>query len=140
MTRLLAAALLAAVLAGHAVPAAAEPNVPALVDQAAARYGIPRDLAHGVARVESGYRCALRGRHGERGVMQVKPETARSVGISGNLFDCATGIEAGMRYLRIALDRGGGGCAGVSLYQRGVFARPRCTAYGRTVMRVANTI
>lgn len=26
----------------------------------------------------------------------------RSVGVHGNLYDCATGIEAGMRYLRLA--------------------------------------
>jgi soluble lytic murein transglycosylase-like protein len=71
--------------------------------------------------------------------MQVLPTTARSMGISGSLFECSTGLQAGMRYLRAALDRGGDGCAGVSLYQSGIFVRKlRCTAYGRKVMRAAS--
>lgn len=109
-----------------------------LITAAARRHGVPVALAHGVARVESGYRCHARSHANARGAMQVLPATARSVGIHGNLYDCATGIEAGMRYLRLVIARGGAGCAGVSLYERGLYARPVCTGYGRKVMRLAS--
>lgn len=106
-----------------------------LVDKTADRHGVPRKIAHSVVRVESAYRCKARNaKSGATGIMQVKPATARSVGVTGNLTDCKTGLEAGMRYLRLALNKGGVGCAGVSLYERGIFARPTCTGYGRKVM------
>jgi len=135
MRNLLNAVAFAAVI-GTSMPALGA-DIHAMVSAAAAAHGIPRSLAHAVATVESNYNCGLRGGAGERGIMQVKPATARSVGVTGNLFDCATGLKAGMLYLRIALARGGRGCAGVSLYQRGVYGRPGCTAYGRKVMALA---
>lgn len=122
--------------ASRSVPAA---PIRALVTNAAHRNGVPPRLLHGVVRIESGYRCHAYNRRGNaHGIGQVKPATARSVGVHGSLFNCSTGIEAAARYLRLALARGGSGCAGVSLYERGVYARPRCTAYGRKVMRMAS--
>lgn len=109
-----------------------------MVSEAADANGIPRNIAHAIVRVESNYNCHLTGRAGERGIMQVKPATARSVGVTGNLYDCRTGLEAGMRYLRLAIARGGSGCAGLSLYQRGVYGRPHCTVYGHKVIRAAS--
>lgn len=106
-----------------------------LVTAAALRHGIDPALAHAVATVESRYRCSAVGRAGELGVMQVKPATARSVGVTGNLRDCATGIEAGMRYLKAALERHGTGCAGVSAYNMGIHRTSSvCNGYGRKVM------
>lgn len=109
------------------------PDVRVLVDQIAARHGIPTYMAHRVVRVESSYRCNVRNADAV-GIMQVKPATARSVGVAGDLTNCRTGLEAGMRYLRLALDRGGHGCEGISLYNTGIYARPRCTPYGRKVL------
>lgn len=108
-----------------------------LIHQVSARHGVPPQIVRAVVKVESGGRCNARNA-GAVGIMQVLPRTARSVGVNGNLTDCTTGLEAGVRYLKIALQRGGHGCAGVSLYQRGVHARPVCTAYGMKVMRIAN--
>ncbi|WP_051396871.1 transglycosylase SLT domain-containing protein [Bradyrhizobium elkanii] len=136
MKRLLSAVALAAVI-GTSLPAFGS-DLRSMIDAAADEHGVPRRLAHAVIKVESNYNCRLRGSAGERGIMQVKPATARSVGVTGNLFDCSTGVRAGMRYLRIAISRGGPGCAGVSLYQRGVYARPRCTVYGQKVIRAAS--
>jgi soluble lytic murein transglycosylase-like protein len=110
-------------------------GVHAIVTQVAQENGISPALAHAVTRVESSYNCSARGRAGELGAMQVKPATARSVGVYGNLRDCRTGITAGMRYLRQAIARGGMSCSGISLYNRGIFARPACTGYGRKVLR-----
>lgn len=108
-----------------------------LVSKVAAKHGVPTHLVRGVIKVESGGNCRARNRSGAAGIMQVLPPTARSVGVHGNLLDCSTGLEAGVRYLKLALARGGHGCAGVSLYERGIGARPVCTAYGRKVMRMA---
>ncbi|WP_407156340.1 transglycosylase SLT domain-containing protein [Bradyrhizobium sp. STM 3557] len=79
---------------GASLPAFAS-DVRDAVNSAADAQGILRAIAHAVVKVESNYNCHLRGNHGERGIMQVKPETARSVGVTGNLFDCATGLRAG---------------------------------------------
>ncbi|WP_047308817.1 lytic transglycosylase domain-containing protein [Rhodopseudomonas palustris] len=137
MKRLLSAVAFAAVI-GTALPAQAG-DLRSMVNSVADQFGISRTLAHGVIRVESNYNCRLTGRAGERGIMQVKPATAREVGVRGNLYDCHTGLVAGMKYLLAALRAGGNGCAGISLYQRGIYARPRCTNYGRKVMRAAGT-
>jgi soluble lytic murein transglycosylase-like protein len=136
MKRLISALAFASVIA-TTLPASAS-DIREMVDRAADAHGVPRAIAHGIARVESNYNCHLTGGAGERGIMQVKPATARSVGVTGNLYDCRTGMEAGLRYLRIAIARGGMGCAGISLYQRGVYGAPRCTSYGRKVLAAAS--
>ncbi|WP_372424031.1 lytic transglycosylase domain-containing protein [Salinarimonas chemoclinalis] len=125
----------AQVATAAATPAAAAGSVQAMVTAAALRHGIDPTLAHAMAMVESGYRCSAVGRAGELGVMQVKPATARSVGVTGNLRDCATGIEAGMRYLRASIDRHGAGCGGISAYNMGIHRKASfCNGYGRKVM------
>lgn len=109
----------------------------ARVTNAALRHGVPPALAHGVARVESNYRCNAVG-GGAIGVMQVLPQTARGVGVHGNLKDCAVGIEAGMRYLRQALTRSGGNwCSAATAYNTGRMGTSRCSGYGLKVMRSA---
>jgi soluble lytic murein transglycosylase-like protein len=65
------------------------------------------------------------------------PATARALGVR-NPMDCRQNIAASMRYLHQAISRGGAGCAGVSLYNRGIGARPVCTAYGKRVMHIAS--
>ena len=137
MKRLISALAAASVIA-TAMPAFAGEDLAELINSAADQHGLSRSLVHAVIRVESNYNCRLTGRAGERGIMQVKPATARSVGVTGDLYDCSTGLRAGLHYLKIAISRGGVGCAGISLYQRGVYGRPICTAYGRKVLRAVN--
>ncbi|MCP1540129.1 lytic transglycosylase domain-containing protein [Methylorubrum extorquens] len=112
-------------------------HVPAIVSHEAAKAGVPQRIAHAVIKTESGYNCRARNRSGAAGAGQLMPATARSLGVR-NVFDCRQNIAASMRYLRAAINRGGAGCAGVSLYETGVGARPRCSAYGRRVMRSAS--
>lgn len=119
---------------GHKPPE----EVHALVTKTAARHGVPANIAHAVIAAESGYRCDVRSRSGAKGIAQVLPATARGVGVTGNLFDCATGLEAGMRYLGAIIRQHGTSCAAVSLYNRGAYARPICTDYGRKVLAWAN--
>ncbi len=101
----------------------------------AATNGVAVRVARAIMTIESGGRCSARSHAGARGAMQVLPATARSVGVHGNLHDCATGIEAGMRYLRLVISTHGLSCGALSTYERGVFARPVCTAYGRKAIR-----
>lgn len=112
-------------------------SIVGLVDQAASAAGVPQVIAHAVVRHESKYRPHVRGRAGEWGLGQIKCQTARGVGFSGHchqLADPAINLRYSMRYLRQALDRGGEGCGGVSLYQRGLYGRRGCSAYGRVVL------
>jgi soluble lytic murein transglycosylase-like protein len=110
----------------------------AMVNQIARQHGVPTHIAHGVVMAESRYNCNAYNRSGASGIMQVLPNTARSVGVHGSLRNCANGLNAGMKYLKLALNKGGYGCSGVSLYERGIYARPGCTAYGRKVMAHAH--
>jgi soluble lytic murein transglycosylase-like protein len=82
-------------------PPPAKADVPKMVQQSAARHGVPAGLALRISKVESGHRCNAVGRAGERGPLQVLPSTARHMGyrnIGG--ASCATQIDAGMKYLR----------------------------------------
>ena len=128
------AAIFAAVFSAQPVPA---PNTTdAMLDAAADRHGLPRHLVHGVAWVESRKRCgAKNGQY--RGMMQVGRAAAREVGLPHPFRSCQDEIEAGVRYLAVAVSKGGKGCVGISLYQSGHGAKPRCTAYGKKVMRAA---
>lgn len=120
-------------------PAVAAPtSIHSMVTAAAQKHGIPVDFAHAVVKAESTYRCnAANG--GSIGIMQVKPATARSVGVTGNLRNCATGLEAGMRYLKQAIKiAGGANCVAASLYNKGIYGSRTCTGYGRKIMRLAS--
>lgn len=115
---------------GHQPPA----HVHQLITYKAQKHGVPVRLAHAVVSVESRYQCGARSHANARGVMQVLPATARGVGVTGNLYDCTTGAEAGMRYLAAIVRKHGTGCGAISLYNRGAHARPVCTQYGRMVL------
>jgi soluble lytic murein transglycosylase-like protein len=63
---------------------------------------VPAALVRAIIRVESGDNRRLFGRHGEIGLMQVKLETAQSVGYRGSraaLFVTSTNIAVGTAYL-----------------------------------------
>ncbi len=98
-----------------------------LIEQAARAEGIPVTLAHAVVRVESNYNPRVRGRSGEIGLMQIKPSTARAMGFSGSasaLYDPATNLRWGMRYLAGARELAGGDICGTILrYNAGHAAR-----------------
>lgn len=114
--------------------------IAALVARSAAAHGVPVPLALAVIRVESNFNPRARN-HNARGIGQVLPATARSVGIDpGRLLTLAGGLEAAMRYLALAVARHGTGCAAASAYNTGIWTRPRCTLYGRRVMSLAGRI
>ena len=113
-----------------------------IIAQYASSYGVPLSLAHAVIQVESNYRPNARGSAGEIGLMQIKPSTARMMGYSGStqaLFDPATNIKYGMKYLAKAHSLGGGTTCGTILkYNAGHGARrmnPVSSAYCSKVKR-----
>lgn len=89
-----------------------------LIAKYAAANGIPLKLAHAVVRVESAYRANARGGAGEIGLMQLKLATARGMGYRGSakgLYDPATNIRWGMKYLGKAHQLSGGSTCGTIL-------------------------
>jgi len=57
---------------------------------------VPTWFALRIAKVESNYRAAARGRHGELGVFQMKCATAKIIGYRGKcsgLLDAETGVD-----------------------------------------------
>jgi len=110
-------------------------NLSSIVAEASARNGVPVALVHRIIHVESGGRCSAENGIAS-GVMQVRPATARGVGVYGNLHDCRTGVEAGVRYLRQALYVAHGSWTGAAtLYNRGIGARAVHSHYSQLVMR-----
>ncbi len=80
--------------------------------------GLPAELAEAVVRHESRFNPKARGRHGEIGLMQIKPQTARGLGYSGTaagLYDVETNLKWGMAYLAGAYKLAGGDTCGTIL-------------------------
>jgi soluble lytic murein transglycosylase-like protein len=110
-------------------------NIRDLVTAVAEEHGVPPAMAHAIVQVESRYDCAAKNpRSSATGLMQTLRGTARSVGVTGDLQDCRNGLEAGMRYLKRAVEVHGLGCAAASAYNTGISSRGRCTPYGRKVL------
>ena len=129
-----AALVMGCALPGMVQAREVEPSIYNLVTSMAQAHGVDPALAHAVVEVESGYNCSAKNpRSSAAGPMQVLKGTARAVGVQGNLRDCRTGLEAGMRYLsRMVSLSGGSVCAAASAYNRGTVRG--CTAYGRKVV------
>jgi soluble lytic murein transglycosylase-like protein len=110
------------------------------VTSAALRHGVPVALAHGIVRAESNYRCHVKASDGlSQGIMQVRPQTARSVGVYGSMNDCANSLEAGMRYLKQALIKAGGNWGwAATMYNRGIAAKATMSSYAARVLRLAH--
>ncbi len=93
--------------AGPDPAAAAPPRSPiALVDQAADRYGLPREFVRSVARAESAFNPAAVSPKGALGVMQLMPATAAQLG--ANPHDPGENVDAGVRHLQELLRKYGG--------------------------------
>jgi soluble lytic murein transglycosylase-like protein len=74
----------------------------ALIARYAAEYGVPEALVHRVVKRESTYNPQARN-GGHYGLMQIKPETARTMGYRGDaagLYDAETNLKYGVKYLR----------------------------------------
>jgi len=112
-------------------------SVQNMVRREAVRQGVPASLALAVAKHESGFRCNAVGRAGERGVMQIKPSTARALGYRGKpsgLNNCHTGIYYGIKYLRMAyLKARGSVYKAALLYNGGLGSKRKKSSYAAQI-------
>lgn len=120
-------------------PAMADNGVRRMVAAEAQRQGVPVGLAMSIAKAESNFRCSAVGRAGERGVMQIKPRTARGLGYKGSpsgLNNCAVGIKYGMIYLKQAYRMAGGNTHRAAvLYNAGIHSKKKSSAYAKKISR-----
>ena len=104
--------------AAVAAPSAAlPPGNPArspeeLVDEAADRYGLPREFVRSVAKAESAFHPQAVSPKGAIGIMQLMPATAARLGADPR--DARENVDAGVRHL-LALLRKYGGSARLAL-------------------------
>lgn len=115
----------------------------ALVDREARANGVPVALARAVVRIESNWNTHLTGRAGEVGLMQIKHQTARGVGYGGSraaLYEPATNIKFGMRYLAGAYRLAGGDTCGTVMRYQGGHGATRMSSAARTYCGKARTI
>ena len=114
-------------------PATGRSNYDSLIASYAAENGVPLSLAHAVVEHESGYNARARGA-GTVGLMQIKPATARGIGYRGlaaGLYDPATNLEWGMRYLGEAYRLGGGDTCGAAMRYQGGHRNTRMSSANR---------
>ena len=107
------------------------PAIRSLINKWADYYEVPRSLVHRVVQRESDYRPDAR--NGPYfGMMQILPETARTMGFRGaprDLLDADTNLRYAVKYLRGAwLVSDGNESEAVGWYARGFYyeARNRC--------------
>lgn len=96
-----------------------------LIDSAASKSGVPRNVLHAVITRESGFRpCAVSSK-GAQGLMQLMPATAVELGVA-DPFDPAQNVEAGARLLQQLLTRYNGNLElALSAYNAGAGAVDR---------------
>ena len=106
------------------------PEIRVLINEYSDLYEVPRPLVHQVIQRESDYRPAAR--NGPYyGMMQILPETARTMGFRGqpnDLLDAEENLTWGVKYLRGAWLLSNSYDEAVSWYARGYYyeARDRC--------------
>ncbi|GGE09950.1 hypothetical protein GCM10011390_31240 [Aureimonas endophytica] len=92
-----------------------------MIERSAAENNIPPELAYAVVRVESHYNPTAIG-GGAYGLSQIKPATARGLGFAGpaqGLFDPATNLRYGMKYLAGAWEMSGHDVCGTAMRYKG---------------------
>jgi soluble lytic murein transglycosylase-like protein len=119
----------------HKTARRGSPHLIASVKSHARAAGVPVRVALAIVHQESGFNQYARGGVGEIGLMQIRCSTARGMGYRGScggLYNVATNLRWGMRYLRMALNRGS-----VAYYNAGIHAR-RLPAAARRYARSVN--
>lgn len=89
-----------------------------VIDMASRESGLPPELIDAVVSTESGYRPNAVSKTGAKGLMQLMPKTAASLGVK-NPFDPAENVRAGAKYLRRMLEKFGRVSLALAAYNAG---------------------
>jgi len=109
---------------GRAAPAPVQRDARKLIDEAAAKHGLPAAFLHSVAQAESAYQIHALSPKGAIGVMQLMPATAASLGVDPH--DPAQNIDAGARHLAdLLVQYNGSSAKALAAYNAGAGAVAR---------------
>lgn len=86
---------------------ASDPGLSAVIAKASRCHGVDEGLIRAVIQVESNFKTTAVSHAGAKGLMQLMPGTAASLGVT-NPFDAEQNVMAGTRYLKGLLTRYGG--------------------------------
>ena len=105
-------------------------------------HGLDHFLIAAITDRESGgrYWVASNAKEPARGAMQVKPTTAREVGVYGDLYDPMTGVEAGVRRFKQMFRKFGDLTLALAHYYSGPNSKKPSIQYAHDVLRRAEDI
>jgi soluble lytic murein transglycosylase-like protein len=97
----------------------------AIIEEAAAKHGVDSNLVRAVIKVESNFNPRAVSRKGAMGLMQLMPQTARSLQVA-NPFDARQNVDGGVRHLKSLLENFNGDVTkSVAAYNAGAGAVTR---------------